>query len=264
MPYVNPWGGYQQSVNQLGQAAGMAQRGRIAGERNQLYGQGLDIRRNQLGLQREKFGAEQTAADTALRKQKMTLLAKLFRDVTDQAGYDQAVKNFKSIYPDTGDIPAVYNKQQVDQMVSELDPLTMFEKKEEIKSRYREPKFTKEKEVRAKAKETRDIAKQKTATQNTAIDNARQFYSLKMKSLLDPMGLGVREGKEKEYDALMGQLAKDIVAIEKGETPSYKSEEPKTGKTEYSTAEEVREAYNAGKLSRTEAVDLLRNKFGMK
>jgi len=58
------------------------------------------------------------------------------------------------------------------------------------------------------------------------IDDARSFYTFKMRTLLDDFG-AVKEGKEKEYDGLTDALAKDEKAIRQGKEPSYLKEKQK-------------------------------------
>jgi len=53
------------------------------------------------------------------------------------------------------------------------------------------------------------------------IDDLTKFYAMKQKNLLDPLSGMVREGKEEEYNTLMGELAKDWRKILQGETPSF-------------------------------------------
>ncbi len=66
-------------------------------------------------------------------------------------------------------------------------------------------------------------------TPQQKVDDTRQYYSMKMKSLLDPMGIGIREGKEGEYNILMQELADDINAVQAGKIPKYlKTPEGKT------------------------------------
>lgn len=66
-------------------------------------------------------------------------------------------------------------------------------------------------------------------TPQQKVDDTRQYYSMKMKSLLDPMGIGIREGKEGEYNILMQELADDINAVQAGKQPKYlKTPEGKT------------------------------------
>lgn len=59
------------------------------------------------------------------------------------------------------------------------------------------------------------------------IDDARGFFALKMRSLVDPMGGGVMQGKELEYNKLMDDLAEDLIKINNGETPNYLSKPTK-------------------------------------
>jgi len=60
------------------------------------------------------------------------------------------------------------------------------------------------------------------------IDDARAFYAMKMKSLIDPMGMGVLEGKEAEYNQLIGNLQKDLKLIMESKKPVYLKEPTET------------------------------------
>jgi hypothetical protein len=71
-----------------------------------------------------------------------------------------------------------------------------------------------------------------------------------MKSLLDPMGLGVREGKEAEYNELMQDLSDDINSVKARKTPKYLSKPTKKKATPEILAAYMKKAGNNKKKAR--------------
>jgi len=102
----------------------------------------------------------------------------------------------------------------------ELEVRKEFEKPSETPSKRREEEleeFKKKETWKSKQKPPKESPEY---TLQQQVDDARSFYSLKMRSILDPLG-GIREGKEKEYENLMSDLANDLIAINEGRPPSY-------------------------------------------
>lgn len=82
--------------------------------------------------------------------------------------------------------------------------------------------------ARAKAKIP---GKQPTYFENPGqqVDDIRQYFSLKMRSLVDPLTGAVKEGKEAEYESLVNDLNKalsDIYTKAGLQPPDYLSEDP--------------------------------------
>lgn len=111
MPYVDPWGGFKQGTNALAGAAEMAQRGRLAGERNQLFREGL-------GLKQRGLDMEQSKMDQQWQLKKMVFAAKLLDTVKDEASYQKARTFWIQQFGDDGTVPPVYDPAWVKQQKS--------------------------------------------------------------------------------------------------------------------------------------------------
>jgi len=88
------------------------------------------------------------------------------------------------------------------------------------------------------------------------VDDTRGYYSLKMKTLLDEDGY-IKEGQEEAYKELSDRMDSDMIAIGKGEKPSWISEK-------YDDAESVKNAFSKGELTEEEATKILQKEFGYK
>lgn len=129
---------------------------------------------------------------------------------------------------------------------------------------------------------TRDREEKKDYTPQQLMDDNRAHYEFEVKRFIDPLTGTVKPENLEEYNSVLSNMREDAKRIGRGDRPSWmetarpplellpahSSKKPalggKTATPGFKSAEEVREAFNGGKLDQDTATKILQDQFGFK